>query len=524
MGQTKPPVFLREATGLIREVGAWPSFMATLGLVTGGVPVLWVATMYTAPGANWPLAYLVAFLPTLTMAGLFTIIGISMPRSGGDYVFTTRGLNPYIGFINYWGVNMAYVLNFGIFAYYGTVYFGYLLSGLGAFYADQSLASSGAWLTTTIPSIALGAALIIVFGLIAMIRPRYTWAAIFWCGVVSLVALAVMLIALGSFNQATFAAAYDSFMGNSTAYQGVIQQGGVTPYPNTMLATAAALPFTWFAYTWYNLPASWSGEVKHVKRSMPIAILLAMVVIAAFYIAFSSIFINSFGESFLENWSSLAASGTAPIAGIGGFTPFFALLVYKNIPLYFVMFIALWLPDWYSLVPLTISQTRYLFAMSFDRILPEKVASVSESLHTPVVATILVMIGGMIGLVAMAVLPNSGEFATAMFAVFTFGFIIPAITGIIFPFRRKQIYEDTFVAKKKFLLPLISWLGLGSAIYLIYSTWLSHQSGSLPIDSFTMSVYGAIYGIGIILLVIGYFRTRAKGLPLDLVFKEIPPE
>jgi amino acid transporter len=524
MGQSKPPVFLREATGLIREVGAWPSFSATVSLVTGGVPVLWVATMYTAPGANWPLAFFIAFLPTLLMAGLFTIIGISMPRSGGDYVFTTRGLNPYVGFLNYWGVNVAYILNLGIFAYYGTVYFGYMLSGLGAFYANQALANLGAWLTTTYPSIVLGIFVLILFCMIAMMRPRYSWALIFYSGVVSLVALVVMFVALAGFSQTGFAAAYNSFMGNATAYRAVIQQGGVTPYPNPMLATAAALPFTWFAYTWYNLPASWSGEVKHVKTSMPISILLAMVVIAAFYMVMSWVIINCFGESFLENWGSLAASGTAPVPGIGGFIPFFALLVYKNVPLYFVMFIALWLPDWYSLIPLSISQTRYLFAMSFDRILPEKVAEVSERFHTPVIATVLVMIGGIIGLCLMAILPNSGEFATACFAVFTFGFIIPAVTGVVFPFRRKQIYEDTFVAKRKFVLPLLSWLGLGGAIYLIYSTWLSHQSGSLPVDSFTMGLYFTIYGIGIIVLVIGYLRTRAKGLPLDLVFKEIPPE
>jgi len=498
--------------------------MATLGLVTGGVPVLWVATMYTAPGANWPEAYFVAFLPTLLMAGLFTIIGISMPRSGGDYVFTTRGLNPYIGFLNYWGVNIAYILDSGIFGYYITVYFGYLLSGLGAFYGNQAMVNLGAWITTTYPSVALGFLLLFFICLMAIIRPRYAWAWIFWTGVLSWVATVIMFVALGNISQTTFVTAYNSFMGNSTAYQAVIQQGGVTPYPNSMLATAAALPFTWFAYTWYNLPAAWSGEVKHVKRSMPIAILLAIVVTAIFYIALAWVIVNSFGESFLENWSSLAASGTAPVPGIGGFVPFFALLVYKNVPLYIIMFIALWLPTFFAGVPLFISQTRYMFAMSFDRILPEKVASVSERFHTPVVATVLVLIGAMTGLALMAILPNSGEFATATFAVFTFGFIIPAIAGIVFPFRKKQMYEDTFVAQRKFLLPLLSWLGLGSAIYLIYSTWLSNQSGTLPLDSFSLTLYCTIYGAGIVVLVIGYLRTRAKGLPLDLVFKEIPPE
>ena len=176
----KPPVFVREATGLVREVGAWSSFMAVLALVTGGVPVLSVAVMYTAPGANWPLAFLIAVLPSFLMAGLFTIIGISMPRSGGDYVFTTRGLNPYVGFLNYWGVAIAFVLNLGIFSFFTGTYFGYVLAGFGAFYHSADAANTGAFLTSPGPSFALAAAVIIISSVLSMIRPRYTWTMVFW--------------------------------------------------------------------------------------------------------------------------------------------------------------------------------------------------------------------------------------------------------------------------------------------------------------------------------------------------------
>jgi hypothetical protein len=103
----------------------------------------------------------------------------------------------------------------------------------------------------------------------------------------------------------------------------------------------------------------------------------------------------------------------------------------------------------------------------------------------------------------MAFLPNSGEFATLAFTMFSFGFILPAIAAIMFPFRKKQIYETSFVAKKKFLLPLISWLGLGSAMYLIWSTYLAHQWGTLPFDSFSETMYGTIYVLGAIVLVAG---------------------
>ena len=518
----KPPVFAREATGLVREVGAWPSFMATVGLVTGGVPVLYVATMYTAPGANWPLAFLIALFPTFLMAGLFTIVGISMPRSGGDYVFTTRGLNPYLGFMNYWGIGLGFIFTAGVFLFFAGTYPGYFLSGLGAFDGNAGLTSFGTYLVAPGPSSGVGVVILAASVLLAVVRPRVTWGAIFWGGIISLVFTVAMFVALAGSNQSSFASAYNSFIGNSTAYQGVLQTGGVTPPSSMMLATAAALPFAWFSYTWYNLPITWSGEMKNVKRSIPIAILVAISFIAAYYILWAILVSHAFGQAFLDNWSSLASSGSAPIPGIGGFVPFFALLVYHNPVLYCVMFLALWLPMLYGTPAFVISQTRYVFAWAFDRILPDRFASVNERFHTPILATLLVSFGMIVGMVLTAFLP--GEFSTALYAIFTFGFIIPAIAAIVFPFRKKQIYETAFIAKKKFILPLISWLGLGSVIYLFFSCYLAYQSGSLPIDSFSMSLYAAIYGSGALMLIYSYLSNRRRGLSLDLVFKEIPPE
>lgn len=522
--EKKPPVFVREATGLIREVGAWSSFMAVLALVTGGVPVLWVALMYAAPGANWPLAFLVAYFPSLLMAGLFTLVGISMPRSGGDYVFTTRGVNPYLGFVNYWGIAAAFIINAGIFSFYTGNYIGYVLASLGAFYNNPGMAAIGTSLTEPVLSFSLAAAVLIISALLSMIRPRITWSLVFWSGVISLAAIVITFAALAGIDVSTFAASYNSFMGNSTAYQSVIQTGGITAPPDAMMATAAALPIVWFYFVWYNLPTTWSGEMKNVRRSMPIAILVSLTAIAVFYILMAILFTHAFGQSFLENWGSLAANGNEPVSGVGGFIPFFALLVYKSPLLFAVMFVALWFPIFFEFPPLLISQTRYLFAWAFDRILPDRVASVSERFHTPVVATVLVTIVAIIAAGVMAFAPNTGEFATLSFSMFSFGFIIPAIAAILFPFRKKQLYETAFVLKKKFLLPLLSWLGIGSTIYLAYSVYLSYESGGLPLDSFTLTMYGTIYGFGVLALVVGYLRNRSRGLPLGLVFAEIPPE
>jgi amino acid transporter len=525
MASAKPTVFVREATGLVREVGAWSSFMAVFFLVTGGVVVLELGTMYTAPGANWPLAMFVAFLPSLLAGGMFTIIGSSLPRAGADYVFTTRATRPIIGFVNYWGLNIAFILNIGIFAYYGSSYLGYFLSGLGAFYNNTNLANQGSYLVGAIPTFAIAVLIILVFGAMSVMRPKNVWRIIFWVGVLSMVATLIMFVAMAGITSDSFQTAYNSFMANSTAYTSVITQGGINMPVASLAATAAALPFAWFSYTWYNLSLGWTGELKNVKRSLPITIIVALIAIAVYYIIFSVLVIRAFGQPFLNNWSFLATSSTGtPVAGVGNFVPFFILIADKAPWLYVAAFLALWIPTVFEFPAVIISQTRYLFAWAFDRILPDRFASVSERFHTPIFATVLVLIGGIIGAALMAGLgASNAEFAYLTFDIFSFGFIIPAIAAVVFPYVRRDMFEANF-STKKFVLPLLSWLGLGTGIYLIYSTYLAHTSGTLPFDNYALGLFGAIYSLGIVVYVVSYFWNKRRGLPLSLVFKEIPPE
>jgi amino acid transporter len=517
-----PSIFVRNASGLVREISPWSSFMATFVFITGGIPILWAASLSSYPGANWPLAYLIALLPTLVMGLLFTIIGISMPRSGGDYVFTSRGLHSSVGFIFYWFLSVSFILNLGIFAYYGADYFGYMISGLGAYYHSSSLLSIGSAITAPIPSIGLAALLIGISAAIAILRPRRAWGFILIMGIIIFLTTAIMSFVLATINSGSFAVAYNNFAG-SGAYEEIISSGGITPPSNWLVATEAALPFTWFAYVWYNLPTTWGGEVKNVKRSMPISILVAIVVSAAYYILYSVLTYHAFGGDFLQNWAAIVSSGNnSTISAIGGFIPYFALVYAKNVFLYYIMFIALWLPTFLFFSPLIISQTRYVFAWAFDRILPEKMAYVSERTNTPVFATIAVVFGGLLG-AALTDLYGSTSYPKDAFAIFTFGFIGAALAAIVFPFRRKELYKN-FVLRKKFGLPLISWLGLGSLVYLIYSTYLSYEGGGIPLDKVALTLYGGILGLGIIIYLTSYIINKRRGIPLDLVFKEIPPE
>jgi amino acid transporter len=469
------------------------------------------------------------------MAAVAVIMAISMPRSGADYVFTSRALHPFFGFVSYFGLVTAFTLSYGIFSSLGASYVGYILASLGSVWNDPNLASLGAALSSPIPTFVISVVTITITGLIGLLRPRHAWGFIFWTGVISLIATAIFFGAMATINPSTFRAAYDAFVaagsytltsGNSTVpatYSQVVSVGGLPPLA-PMAATFAALPFAWFTFTWYTLPASWSGEMKRVKRSMFIAIIAALIWIAIYFILFEVLSFNAFGQGFLEAWSNLNNSGGPPVAGIGNFTPFFVFLVYKSAPLLFITFIALFLPNFLSLPAIVISQTRYLFSWAWDRILPERIAAVNDRTHTPLIAGIIILVVAYLGAVLVAFAPQVG-ISTTVFPIFTFGFIIPALGAAAFPYLKRDLYESSVIVKRKVAgVPVITWLGGLAGIYLIFSTYLAVYWGSLPLNLLSGLTYLVIFGLGIVIYTVGYLNAKRKGIPIELVFKQIPPE
>ncbi|RLE62772.1 MAG: APC family permease, partial [Thermoprotei archaeon] len=97
MGEEAAPViFVRRASGLVRTVGPFTAFMLVFThTVGGGIHKLAVIAAYQHPGAFVPFSFLVpGLLAMIPTALVYTMLGAMMPRTGGDYIFITRGLSP----------------------------------------------------------------------------------------------------------------------------------------------------------------------------------------------------------------------------------------------------------------------------------------------------------------------------------------------------------------------------------------------------------------------------------------------
>lgn len=524
-------VFLRETSGLVRDVSPWPSLLATWALVTGGVPILILEWLWLGPGANWPLAFTITLLPTLGMAFLFYLAGASMPRSGGDYVFNSRATHPALGFANYWALFIAFVLSQGYYSYLGASWLGYLFTGLGMYYHDNFLLSIGGFFGLKIGRILWGIIVGTVITSLIALSVRFHWKFIAIAGAISLITTAVMFGTLLTINPTSFSSALSSFTGIKDAYSEVIADASsnglsfATPFYGAILA----IPAIWYYYTWYNLPASWAGEMKKVRFNVFLSIIVGVLMIAAYYILFTQINISAFGEKFLTSYSYIYCNQyndtvVNTLSSIGTFTPFFALLVLGNPIIYILMFIAIWLPNYYSGPPLVLGLSRYLFSWSFDRIMPSWMADVNSRLNAPIKAVLLIMALSGFGVVLYAYLPVLSLVDVTV--AFEISYAIFAISSALMPYIRKDVYQSTMIIKKKILgIPIITLVGVPTFIFLVFATVITWGNPIiLPVNLPTILSVVLMYASGFAIYYGAKIWNQRKGVKIDLAFKEIPPD
>src|SRR5437762_8159286 len=97
--------FTRNATGLVREVSMWDALiMNTLGMnVAVGSVLLLQQAPAIFPGGNLVLAVVIGtVIMAFTLLWVYSEFAAAMPRSGGDYVFVSRALHPFLGWLLSW--------------------------------------------------------------------------------------------------------------------------------------------------------------------------------------------------------------------------------------------------------------------------------------------------------------------------------------------------------------------------------------------------------------------------------------
>lgn len=517
----QPLVYARKTSGLIRGLSSWDVmiynviFMApTMAWVLG----IWALLAY--PGTDLPTTAVISIAIAIPIGLFYAICSASMPRSGGDYVWVSRVIHPAIGFsINFWF--FAAVL--GAVGSYMVMFNQYALGPILEVGGYPNLAA-----VVVTPEFIFGFAILffLVSGVIISRGAKAAHLAFWIFFVLIMVGVVTYVSTLLYVGPAGFVANFNAQSGMN--YDEVISTAVGSGYPKSMLwsATLLGLAFTFTNFLGFNSSIYMSGEIKEVQKSQLIAIPASVIV---FGVIMWIIYQVTYYAMTPELIGALAfLFGTGDPAYKLAYPPFFQNLLRFATSSPLVYGIAVF---GFAMMTLSASMTyifvavRLLFAWSFDRVTPTAMSKVDSRYGSPYVALIVASIVGVIMTAIWLWTPWM-----SLFAYVVFGWMIMqavgSISGMIFPWRRRDIFEASprIVKMKVGSIPLITILGL---ITLGISIWLGYASLSPAmvgtISPTTMEFTIGLFILGIVLYYISALYHR-RGIPLELSFKQLPPE
>jgi amino acid transporter len=123
LGTEEKKFFVREATGLTKEISGKSAMIGNIHAM--GVTYFFVFAFFALliyPGVNLPLTVLVTLVPGVIIAAMYYLFTLSMPRTGGDYIWVSRIIHPSIGFMTNFFITFTFLTSISVGASWGIIY------------------------------------------------------------------------------------------------------------------------------------------------------------------------------------------------------------------------------------------------------------------------------------------------------------------------------------------------------------------------------------------------------------------
>ncbi len=513
-------VFVRNATGLVRELTPFDAFNLVFSAVL--IPV-GITQVFSFAPTFWPNAnVLISFLISIPLVFCFGMVylyfTVAMPRSGGDYVWVSRVLGPGIGFV----ANLALTFVFTTWISFNfTTMMTLLVPSLG-------YVAGFTWNPNQLTQFLLATVLTILFAGLMLLGTRRVARYMLYSFAIVWIGMAVWLIGLAITGHNAFVANFNAHSGTtisqvtSAASKAGFTAGSTLDWAGTIFAMIYAFQvFTGFQWTGY-----FAGEIKNVRRTATTSIIGALVISAVLYVLATFLVYNTYGFS---NFASIAYLGFNTTNSPLGFAPYLPSLVkFLVLPGFLQIFVALcfvlsvlwWTPTGFLIA------TRNIFAWSFDRLAPSGVANISDRLHTPVVATIVVAIWVEL-LNYMNIYLGLSALLVNVIAVMAVAFIAVALAAIFMPYIRPNLFNAApAMVRVRFAgIPLLTIVGVVMLIswaFVLYVAFTTTAFGQVApqsmLEAFAVPIAGVIYYV-----IVRIVRAQ-QGIQLKAAFQEIPPE
>lgn len=442
-------------------------------------------------------AFALAAIPVLLAGLAYAVLASAMPRAGGTYVYASRGLTPYLGFVASFSQWFALCVAIGVVSYVLVPFIRDIAVTAG--WADVAAALERGPVRLTISLTLLWAAVGVNIRGIALYERL----------VVPLMFLTfalggIVIVAGFMFDHADFAAAL------AARGAGVIPSGTAPPVGAGTMLTASAVLFA--SFIGFDAIAQAGGEAKNPGRNLPLAIAFAVGSVAVFYMLFTAAVYHA------VPWQYIAAEAqtrdlTAP--GLLGILlpPFWTVLIVSAAAIALIK----------DLPPMLLSVSRLMFAWAEDGIVPRAVAAVNARFRTPHVA--IVASGGMatLGVVGSHL---AGDFFLGVDILVTamlVNFLLMAVTVLTLPSRNPELARAVTVVSSPALRTVLAAAGVVVlTVFLGMQTWKDLTGPAEAWYFRSTFVWGVVLAIGSAIYWREVRALRRNGVDLRERFSRLP--
>nr|WP_317843114.1 amino acid permease [Lysobacter psychrotolerans] len=364
-----------EKRSLKRQLGAFDLMMLGIGAVIGtGIFVLTaVAANKAGPGMMY--SFVIAGIVCALTALIYSEIAAMVPVSGSAYTYSYAVLGELIAWMVGWALILEYAVAAGAVSVGWSGYANGFLAHHG--FGLPDILTAGPFYTETLANGTQAVHMVdgvehkggfnLIAFLLALVVTALLAVGTSKSAKVTAVLVMVKIAALTAFIALAFPAV------DSANFEPMLPNGWGTPLGGVGVLGAAASIF--FAYVGFDAVSTAAEETKNPNRNIPIGLIGSLGICTVFYL--------------LVAYTAVGSMGAQP----GG------PLSQSQEPLAFVLRTIGWpvVGDWVAgaaiialpsvVLMMMFGQTRILFTMSRDGLLPEKLSRVHPKFHTPHVVT-----------------------------------------------------------------------------------------------------------------------------------------
>lgn len=420
-----------EGGTLRRSLTMWQLTMISIGatLGTGIFVVLGEAAPKAGPAVT--ISFIIAGLTALFSALSYAELAGSVPVSGSSYSYTYATMGELVAWICGWCLVLEYAVSVAAVAVGWGQYLNELLDGTVGFTIPEGLSAplgEGGWIN--LPSL-----VVVLLAMVFLMRGAKESARINTIMVAVKIVTLLLFIGIG-------------VMG--------IKAGNYAPLaPLGVTGISAAASTLFFSYIGFDAASTAGEEAKNPKKDLPRAIMLSLGIVTVLYVLVAFVAVGAMPWQDFEGTEAALAQIMTDVTGHS----FWGVVLAAGavVAIASVVFAVLY------------GQTRILFAMSRDGLVPKAFAKVDAKTGAPRVNVLIVSL--FCG--ALAAFIPLGELAHATSIGTLFAFALVNVAVVILR-RTKPDMPRTF---KVALFPVTPILGFLACAYMMYSlpvaTWVA---------------------------------------------------